>query len=420
MKNDIDFDELDKAVGAVLGSSPVVSEAPVATGQPVTADSPAASKSTDEPSVEKKPAVEAKPAKPATATKSAKPSSPALKRSSGRFMDMVHPSADMKKPGTASKPTAVASHAGVKLQPLSADLKPAAEPEPEPTPTPVAAQPSSYEPGPPDMAASGFVSMPDDDKAAVTKSEWPDPLEVDSAESGASESTDADAKTTETPATEATATNPEPVDGPFLNDQKVEKRPLGAFAVDKPGDPDETQPVDQSVETPEASTDLQTAPAAVPLELQPEAVEVEASEVPEKPEDAEASSQPIPGTSDESSNSVTVATTDEAKEAPQTNDTSSTSEEMQTAEDSASKPVDTVNLSGQSIAPQYKSQPTDNEGTQAATSVFDTKEYHQPLTPSVAQKSLKKVASLVGLVVLLVLIGAAIGYAYYVYRTGGF
>lgn len=412
MKNDIDFDELDKAVGAVLGGSQISAVTETSSGsQPAPAETPAVTKPVDQPVADKKP-VTSKAVKPA-----AKPASPALKRSSGRFMDMVHPSADMKK-ATPANPSTTASHAGLKLQPLSSDVKTTALESPASSPVENSkSTQSNYEPGPPDLAASGFVSMPDDDKAAASTTDWPDPLDVDKAQ--------AETKPVDDPASTAdgaTGTNPvidspEPVDGPFLNDQKVEKRPLGAFA----GEP---QSSDEAVASnqPSPEADLQMAPAPVPAELQPEAVEVEASEVPEKPDDETVGNQTDTAMSDESSNaSVPVDNSDKLPAPSTTDDESSKSETDSASTVPVEKPaVDTVNLSGQSIAPQYKSQPTDNDDVTAATSVFDTQEYHQPLTPSVGRKSLKKVVGLVGLVVLLVLIGAAIGYAYYVYRTGGF
>ncbi|HET8690426.1 MAG TPA: hypothetical protein VFL81_03230 [Candidatus Saccharimonadales bacterium] len=413
MKNDIDFDELDKAVGAVLGSQPsdksaVSGPVSVADDKPVEAKADA------------KPAEPAKPAKtvPAAAKAVKTTTSPALKRSSGRFMDMVHPSADMKKQ-SGSLPV---NHSGNKLQPLSKDVQPAKEsekPSSETTPATAPAQ-TDYEPGPPaDLATTGFVSMPDDDKAAADAAPaWPDPIEVDKQEPAPAESkTDDAANQKETVSGEPA---PEPTDGPFLNDQKVEKRPLGAFAGGEAAS-EEASPADNGL------VGLPAEQTGVPPELLPEAVEAEASEVPEVvDEEAKGSSGDQAATAplgDTSPKDETTDADDKKSAGTELGDTSSKSADNNQEAESASDnkpPVDTVNLSGQSIAPQYKPESTDNDSSQAASSVFDTKEYHQPLTPSAGQSRLKKTAGVIGLVILLVLIGAAIGYAYYIYRTGGF
>lgn len=82
---DIDFDELDKAVGSVM-SSPNPS---VPADQPSASPAPA----TQSPSAAPQPA-------PAVAPSPAE--SPATRRSTGRFMDVVHPSSDMRNPASRS------------------------------------------------------------------------------------------------------------------------------------------------------------------------------------------------------------------------------------------------------------------------------------------------------------------------------
>ncbi|HET6622871.1 MAG TPA: hypothetical protein VFG56_02975 [Candidatus Saccharimonadales bacterium] len=410
MKNDIDFDELDKAVGAVLNTGAAAKPSDDAKPQPVVPTTPAkpVSNSVEEAIPVAKATVS--PEKPSTSKKPAKPASPALKRSSGRFMDMVHPSADMKKSNTPS-----VKRDGNKLQPISKDIK-AEDSAPEPTsPAPAVMSKSDYEPGPPaaDLAATGFVSMPDDDKAANAKSEWPDPLEVDKPTDGSPVEEPTMLASSESAVPEASQS----ADGPFLSDQKVEKRPLGAFALDGKSDEATAEPI--QTETNPVVQPGETSSSPVPQELQPEAVKVEASDVPEPAEDDAPLSDKLGDTSLKSEASTT--TTEQTKEHGKLDDASSKTDDNQAEPSSDTKsPVDTVNLSGQSIAPQYKPQATDNDSAEAASSVFDTKEYHQPLAPSAAKHGLKKVTSVIGLIILLVLIGAAIGYAYYVYRTGGF
>lgn len=94
--SDFDFDELDRAVSGVLGG-----EEPTAT----------------------------RPTEPAALTNEEKPTekptpTPAMRRSSGRFMDVVHPSSDMR--GRGVSPTPVAK---------SPVMAPAASPEPDDEPT---------------------------------------------------------------------------------------------------------------------------------------------------------------------------------------------------------------------------------------------------------------------------------------------
>lgn len=135
---DIDFDELDRAVSSVMGT----------------------------PRSEPRQGVDARAVHPSPAATSPAPS--LATRRSGRFMDVVHPSSDMR----------------------SATLTQPAKEEP-------AAQTAN---------------------TARSSADWPDPLEVASKDDVASPVTgdDDDAKI-------------QPLDSPFLSDAKVEKRPLGGY-----------------------------------------------------------------------------------------------------------------------------------------------------------------------------------------------
>ncbi|MFZ3010228.1 MAG: hypothetical protein WA030_04425 [Candidatus Microsaccharimonas sp.] len=150
---DIDFDELDRAVSSTLSPTPPsdaekTDAAPASTSNPVTPQ----------------------------------PVAPAARRSSGRFMDVVHPSSDMR---------------------------PAERPErsaPRP-PEPVQQEP---------------------ERTAPATTDWPDPLDFHGFK---------DEPKVETPKPELESTSPDddssrtPLESPFLTDAKVEKRPLGAFSV---------------------------------------------------------------------------------------------------------------------------------------------------------------------------------------------
>lgn len=176
---DLDFDELDRAVNSLIGSpsapvTPPVS--PVAINTPAPADSlvPA---STPQPL--------------------------AARRSSGRFMDVVHPSSDMRSTNIPPRP---AVREGMTVQPIATEPKIEAAPE-----APVA------EPATP-----------------VKTSDWPDPLDFHGfkdepvATESADKPADQDKSVDEPSMPDFESTTP--LESPFLPDAKVEKRPLGAFA----------------------------------------------------------------------------------------------------------------------------------------------------------------------------------------------
>jgi hypothetical protein len=151
---DIDFDELDRAVSSASGSTP-----PAGTTPPDSIT--VTNRSTPRP--------DATPA-------------PAARRSSGRFMDVVHPSSDMRT--STSEPE------------RSVPREPEAE-KPE-------------------------------ERSVERTSDWPDPLDFHGFNSDEPE------KVEEAPVSEPAPTEPEtpqPLESPFLSDTKVEKRPLGAFSA---------------------------------------------------------------------------------------------------------------------------------------------------------------------------------------------
>ena len=76
---DLDFDELDRAVNSAINPQPAAPAEPVA----------------EPPAPETEPAVEPVTEPPAPTPVVSSPS-PAARRSSGRFMDVVHPSSDMR------------------------------------------------------------------------------------------------------------------------------------------------------------------------------------------------------------------------------------------------------------------------------------------------------------------------------------
>lgn len=143
---DIDFEELDRAVNSVSAPPPPTTPAPA-------------------------------PVSP----------TPAARRSSGRFMDVVHPSSDMR----SSSPV-----------PERSVPSPRSYPQPTPAPT-------------------------------ERSNDWPDPLDFNGFK--------VEPDPTIEPTTEST-TGPDlteeaphaPLESPFLSDAKVEKRPLGGFSPEVP------------------------------------------------------------------------------------------------------------------------------------------------------------------------------------------
>lgn len=148
---DIDFDELDRAVSSTLNPA-----------------RPSNTVKTD--------AVPARIPDPA----SPQPVAPAARRSSGRFMDVVHPSSDMR-PAERSERSA-----------------------PRPS------EPAQQEP----------------ERPAPATTDWPDPLDFH----GFKDEAEVEIPKPE-PVVDNVDTSGTPLESPFLTDAKVEKRPLGAFST---------------------------------------------------------------------------------------------------------------------------------------------------------------------------------------------
>lgn len=221
---DIDFDEIDRAVSSVRGRDTTPTPDIVAPRESIQA-----------------PVVEAR-----ETLSEAFSSSPAARRSTGRFMDVVHPSSDMRPNGGNDR-----------------------------SPAPAAASFHS------DEVISEKSEMTDRSEPAATSSSafhWPDPIEV--AELAPIE---------ETPALEPVPVTPlveddldliddedeeaAPLESPFLSDTKVEKRPLGAFSttdsgLDLPLLEDFPEPTASPVLAPVPEIEQETAD--VPAELHPD------------------------------------------------------------------------------------------------------------------------------------------------------
>jgi hypothetical protein len=360
---DLDFDELDQAVSSVLGKD-----------QDTSKDEPApkaADKSSDDAKAAEPTAVAIKPEpiveKPADPTPAVAPAvSPAQKRR-GQFLDMVHPSADMRSRSTPSS-----GSSRPKLAPVSNNVvpdepaKPAAKPVETPavavstTPEPALTipEPEKATPEPAD-SVKAEDAKPADSAKDIT---WPDPLDVMSS---------SDSKTDEEPETEKspepTATPSEGSQTPFVTDAKVDKRPLGAFGAAESSTPAEETPAAESGPV-ATDIDAQKPPETTPPELQPDVVAVEAA-----------------------------ADREFAGEGPI----------EQRGDDKQETPAQEKSGLSQSIPQQYKT-PTEAPD-QTPHPVFDTQEYHQPLLPATSQKKGRSWL-VVLIIVLLLAVGAGLGY----------
>lgn len=380
---DLDFDELDRAVNSLMGdvskTAPApkpADDAPTFTISPTLGanDTPDFSKLAQ--TVEKADA-SSSPATSNTSTSAPEPTatasvetpetvSPApANRRGGRFMDVVHPSSDMKKPGVPARPV---SRQGVTVEPRKPATEVAPEKPVEQT-APVEAEPASQQ------------------------SDWPDPLEMahyDKEPETAATATDSPAVEPE-PAVEPVSVpkNEEPaapLTSPFLADAKVEKRPLGTAAatVSEPEEPDHTPVVD--VTTSEGVTgddpDMQLPPepkseAPLPAELQNDLVAIESGD---HMLAAGAETEP-----------ATVAPTPKP-----------------TPEKPASQPSVATPTGPTSIAQQYKEEPRTDEPESGA--IYDTQTYHQPLAHPEQKKS---GWMMIVWIVLVILVGVAAGAAVY-------
>lgn len=362
---ELDFDELDRAVSSLMsdtaGSVPDSSESPkektLDIPSSATNTPPTTSFDTLQPDVVKK-AVE----QPSDDNASAN-AAPAIRRSSGRFMDVVHPSSDMKQP-TPQKPT---TRQGINISPAPSPLVvPSKLPDVVADDKPKAAEPTTQD----------------------AASEWPDPLDV-----ARSHGTNSDQDSTPT---DLAGEDKAPLTSPFLSDAKVEKRPLGGAVTpaEQPSEPvaeaalpeqdhnvaDGASPQDQTVANP---IDFD---APLPEELQGNLVAIESGEA----EVTAASTLEAPASAN------VPAAVEKQPEHP----AKALIPDHFTNEDMPKGPA--------SIAQQYKEEPKTGDQTNGA--IYDTEAYHKPLAHPA-----KKSSGWLWIVwiILILAVGAGIGAALY-------
>lgn len=347
---DLDFDELDRAVNSLLGSN----------NQPVEG-TPVDGTSTPDADITTQP--------PASLPLAAR-------RSSGRFMDVVHPSSDMRTPSIPQRPISregagITPPARTPLDtaslvdqsvPLSqSDASPATSEAPKPA--------ASDWPDPIDF--NGF--SPDETPAVVAKS--PQESQV---QSKADEDVDINQIADDINKTLGGDQEAQPpLESPFLTDAKVEKRPLNAFPADAAATPS-IEPVqdanplvqvtNEMVEPTVSGDQPLELETPLPAELQGDLLLIESSTETEQPKKEE----PI---------------------APQIAEPT---------------PQQAVPVGPTSIAQQYTEQPS--TGDQPTGAIFDTGAYQKPL----AHPAKKKSGWLMVLwIALLLTVGAGAGAAVY-------
>lgn len=292
---ELDFDELDKAVNDLMANvdtskrpaglddpeDKVVTIAPTDTAKPATTNEPVAAPETAAPT----PVVDAPAAAPALAVKRR-----------GQFMDMIHPSSDMR---TSNRPT---SRQGVTIQPVKSDAAntPAEVPAaPEPTPAPESS------------------NAPTEESAAPGTAEWPDPIDmatedVEPSTQATEPATSAEepvAAPEEQPSEPVSEDEAAPLTSPFLTDAKVEKRPLGGNASPT------TELVEKDAQVAPAEA---TPPVVLPEELTGDVMAVEAKDLSAHPEAPKPSAIGAKAT-EAAASSITQQYTEQPSSGDQTN-----------------------------------------------------------------------------------------------------
>lgn len=355
---DIDFDEIDRAVSSVTNSGvpkresvsrsvperssvrisipPTPTPAPAFVPPVATPSVPVVSKPIKEEPVEVVTPVASTPAAP---------SSPAARRSTGRFMDVVHASSDMRpdRPSTPAAPEVQREEVAEREEPTIT---------PEPT---VAPSPAFHWPDPIDTLQP----------STPAPFETPKPVEIP-------------APVVEEVVTEEAST---PLESPFLSNAKIEKRPLGAFSDTAAELPLIEDPIPFSSEdaaqtdvAPELSKEVEALlaePAETQIDLNDE-VPLPDEIIAEEPESVE---QP--------------AIVSEPAPAP--------------------TPIEEIPVGPTSITQQYKEQPS-TTSTESSGSIYDTEAYHQPLVHTPKKHSGILV---VVWIVSLILVGGGIGAGVY-------
>lgn len=336
---DLDFDELDRAVNSLISSSKGSDGKTETEARETEAekkeDTGSESSDNAEQTVEKK-----------TST-STFPSLAARRSGSGRFMDVVHPSSNMRPSTTVSKPTSD-----------QAETSESATEKTEPTGT----KPATTESEAP--------------KSEALEENLPDPIDFQEYKSGQADKKEApkpeedediskiNDEITKT-LNQASGDTPE---SPFISGTKVEKRPLGAFSDESPTEKMETlEKEDKKQPEKSANFELNTDgqpqsnfETPLPAELHDDILSIESDNSTTNPEIAADKHEIKP-------NAETVKPETESEPEPV-------------------KPASDVQPAGTtSITQQYKEQPS--TGDQKTGAIYDTDAYHKALLHPAKKKS---------------------------------
>jgi hypothetical protein len=388
--SDLDFDELDKAVNSLMGDVPKVDLSKHDEVKTLTISSTLPEES--RPSLAQldsalakvnnvAPTAATQPA-PAPVAPAPAPAPPLAARRGGRFMDVVHPSSDMKG---IVKPAALQSRQGLTIEPAS------------PT-TPVAPAAPRTSTAPEEEKHSD-TSVAQDDTARSTEApstDWPDPLDMNSFDAEPETANVAEAVAVPAPSVSLPVEEDEdeaelqPLVSPFLPDAKVEKRPLG-------GAPVEEVPVEAATEPTEEPSTEEKEPSRTPaVSAVDETATEDASE--QLPADPTTIEQPLPPELQSDLMAIetdggTSATTVPAREAAPVVSVEKREETAPVAPaipQTEKKPLGAVATPAVATGPtsipqQYHEEPTTSDQTNGA--IYDTDSYHQPLAHPAHTKS---------------------------------
>lgn len=370
--SEFDFDELDRAVSKVLTAPDDSVTAPA-----VPSPDSVASQSRPAPAPSMSPAPSETSAFSASSTPPT-PSAPAVRRASGRFMDMVHPSSDMRSRPPVARQAASDPAAGYR-SPVSSFG---------------ATQPTGVSSPIPSVAASQSAPLAPTPQVAPA------------------------ASTLDALIAPAASDIPSPLESPFLPDAKVEKRPLGGLPVsddelslsDMPSlssSIEESLVEVSSIES-EADDSIQIDSSAtinfsanLPAETEPLLEAADPAPAITAPEPEFQLSSPEPAELlDDSSASASLDNSAPVTDTP-TQAVTAPAPTVMTPDNSAAGPA--------SITQQYTEQPSTAAEPGA---IYDTESYHQPISAPTKKHS---GAWVILWIVLLIAAGAGAGAAFYVY-----
>lgn len=359
--SDIDFEELDKAVNTLMAGVDTTKRNP-ALDDPEDRIVALEAKDAEENGSPVPDAAngDSAPATPAAPASDDQPQASLAVKRRGQFMDMIHPSSNMKTTPRAPK------REGIAIAPASA--------APTPAPEVVATPPVDI----PALIEEPALQVADDIAA------------------------------------------PAPLVSPFLPDAKPEKRPLGSPLVSQPID----QPPEAVADTDDTDIDkqipLEGGQQILPEELQTDILAVESNDLtaasvvsseqsaPETPAPAEELPAPeVPTDTPTAEVAVEVAPEPVVEASEPTPEPASEPVEAQPEVVADTPPVSTT--SG-SIPQQYAESPS--TGDQTMGSIYDTANYHQPIEATAPTKKgsvLKWALAVLG----LLLVGAAAGVGYF-------